>query len=89
MTAIHPISTTDRLKNMGLSPDVWLRVGLLTNNLRLAEDETELAIEIARAGGFLDGLFVGNAISETQHKQVQGLFDQIAQRTRSQHAALA
>jgi len=86
---IHPISTTDRLQSMGLSPDILLRATLLCNNLRLADDAGELAIEVARSSGVLDGLRIAEAISDTQHKQVQGLFDQIAQRTRSQHAAQA
>lgn len=86
---IKPISTTDRLKQMGLPPDIWLRASLLCNNLRLAEDAFELAVEVARSSGVLDGLRIANAIDDTQHKQVQGLFDQIAERTRSQHEAQA
>lgn len=86
---IKPISTTDRLKQMNLSPDIFLRATLLCNNLRLAEKASELAIEVARSSGVLDGLRIADAISETQHNQVQGLFDQIAERTRSQHEAQA
>lgn len=81
------MTTTDRIKNIGLKPDAMLHVTMLCNSVRLASSAVELVEAEAQANGFVVGLQVGGGISEQQKEQLAGLFDELATQTKAQHSA--
>lgn len=81
------MTTTDRIKATGVSPDAMLQVTQLCNSVRLAADSAELREAEAKASSFVTSLRVGGGISEHQKEQLVGLFGDLAALTNAQLAA--
>lgn len=79
-----PYDTDDEILLLDLEPGIRLHMVLMSNNLRLADDEAELDVERARGRGLVAGLKIGNAITLEQHDALQAMFDHATEATRQQ-----
>jgi hypothetical protein len=81
------MTTTDRIKALGIAPDVLTHVLQMFNSVRLAEHGAQLGKASAHATGFVAGLQLGRAITDHQTEQLVELFDEVAARRSEQLAS--